>query len=416
MRIEIVAVGSELLTPFYQDTNSLFLTRRLNDLGLDVAQKAVVGDNVSDLSAYVRQAPERRVNLMIVMGGLGPTADDVTREGVAEALSRKLVLDEDILKKITERFKRRGREMPLINKKQAYVLEGAKPLENKNGSAPGQWIEHGPMRIVLLPGPPVELTPMFEESVWPRLAASGRGITVRRVFKITGLTESEVDTKIRDVFPRIPELRLTILARPGQVEVHIAAFSQEGARDGPSALERLSRDVLDRLGKNVFSTNGEEIEEVVGTLLRRRKRTLAAAESCTGGLIASRITDVPGSSDYFLEGSVTYSNSSKISRLEVSSELIDAHGAVSPEVARAMAFGVRIKTGADFGLSVTGIAGPAGGTPEKPVGLVYTALAWNGGVDIEKNFFLGKRTQVKFQASQRALDMLRRFLEDHERG
>jgi nicotinamide-nucleotide amidase len=414
MRIEIIAVGSELLTPFYQDTDSLFLTGRLNDLGFEVAQKTVVGDEAGDLRASIEQALGRGCDLVFVIGGLGPTFDDITREVVAEALNKKLVLNPDILNKIVERFRRRGKRMSVANQKQAYVLEGAATLENKNGSAPGQWIEAGKTKIVLLPGPPVELRPMFEETVRPRLLAAQPGVLVRTVFKIAGLTESEVDTKIADLLPRNSDVRVTILARPGQIEVHAASFSKESDGRAEAALESLSGAVTDRLGKDIFSTDGEELEDVIGSLLLRRHQTLATAESCSGGLLASRITDVPGSSDYFLEGFVTYSNPSKILRLDVPSVLIEAHGAVSSEVARAMAVGVRAKSGADFGLSTTGIAGPSGGTPEKPVGLVYTGLAWERSVRVEKDVFLGNRGQVKFQASQRALDILRRFLDSDE--
>jgi len=409
MKIEILAVGSELLSPFFQDTNSLYLTRRLNDLGLDVTRKTVVGDDFEELSGAIRAAAAGS-DLVLIMGGLGPTGDDITREACAEALGRPLVFKEELLVRIEERFKRRGKVMPPSNRTQANLLEGAEVLQNDNGTAPGQWLLYGKTRLALLPGPPRELKPMFEAAVWPKLQDWRKGATKRLAFKITGLTESEVEGRIADLYPKIPELRLTVLSSPGQIEIHLTSFGEEGAGGAAAALEILGGEIGRRLGDHVFSSAGEELEEVVGRLLGEGRRTLATAESCSGGLLAGRITNVSGSSAYFLEGFITYSNRAKSARLGVSEDLILACGAVSPEVARAMAMGVRIQSGVDYGLAVTGIAGPTGGTPEKPVGLVYTALAWDGGEDVRRNLFLGGREPVKFQSTQKALDMLRRRL------
>ena len=409
MKIEILAVGSELLSPFFQDTNSLYLIRRLNDLGLDVTRKTVVGDDFEELHDAVQTAAARS-DLVLIMGGLGPTGDDITRDACAAALGRKLFLKEDLLVRIEERFRRRGKVMPLSNRSQARLLEGAEALRNDNGTAPGQWLIHGKTRVVLLPGPPRELEPMFEEAVWPKLRDWRKGVTERRTFKITGLTESEVEARIADLYPKARDLRLTILSSPGQIEIHLTSFHEEGAGTSAAALDGLGAEIDRRLGNHIFSSTGDELEAVVGRFLRESRRTLATAESCTGGLLAHRITNIPGSSDYFLEGCITYGNRAKTVRLGVPADLISAHGAVSSEVARAMAEGVRAMSGADCGLAVTGIAGPTGGSAEKPVGLVYTALAWNGGTDIRKNLFLGGRESVKFQSSQRALDMLRRYL------
>jgi len=414
MKIEILAVGSELLTPFFLDTNSLYLTQRLNDLGLDVSKKIVVGDDRDNLLSCI-QAALAEADLLLIMGGLGPTGDDITRDVCAEALGKKLVFREDILKKIEERFKRRGRDMPLSNTKQAYIIEGAEAFENKNGTAPGQWLVHGQTRVVLLPGPPRELKPMFEAGIWPKLKEWQKGTMVRKTLKITGLTESEVEGCISGLYPASRDLRLTILASPGQIEIHLTSFATEDWGVADLKIEALALEIGRQLEDHIFSSSGEELEAVVGRLLREQKRTLATAESCTGGLLAARITNVPGSSEYFLEGFITYSNRAKNLRLDVPLELITSHGAVSYEAARAMAEGVRAKAEADFGLAVTGIAGPTGGTPEKPVGLVYTALAWDGGVNVEKNLFLGQREQVKFQSSQKALDMLRRVLQKTRR-
>jgi nicotinamide-nucleotide amidase len=409
MKTEILAVGSELLTPFFQDTNSLYLTERLNDLGLGVSLKTIVGDDRESLLFCIKNALLHS-DILLVMGGLGPTEDDITREVLAEALSRRLIYRDDIFQKIEARFKRRGIAMPVANKKQAYILEGADVLENKNGTAPGLWLEEGRTRIALLPGPPLELKPIFEEYVWPKLESLQRGFTSRRVLKISGLTESEVEALIAGLYPRGPECGLTILAVPGQIELHLYAFSQDASSPAAKNIEELEGKILARLNDSVFSTSGEELEEVVGRLLGKQGKTLATAESCTGGLLGHRLTNVPGSSEYFLEGFIAYSNSAKIRDLDIPEKLIQAHGAVSAEVARAMAVGVRQKAGASYGLAVTGIAGPTGGTAEKPVGLVYTALARDDGVDVTKNIFLGNRKQIKFQSSQKALDMLRRHL------
>jgi len=409
MKIEILAVGSELLTPFYQDTNSLYLAQRLNDLGLEVSFKTVVGDDREDLLVCIKNAL-LQADVLLAMGGLGPTEDDITREVFAEALGRHLVYRPDIFQKIEARFRRRSLAMPAANKKQAYIIHGSEVLENKNGTAPGLWLEEGRTRIALLPGPPAELKPMFEDLVWPKLAAFQKGSSFRRVLKIAGLTESEVEIRISGLYPKGQGLGLTILASPGQIEIHLNAFAPDASGLPSKKIENLGQRILERLGDHVFSTTGEELEEVVGRLLGEHRKTLAVAESCSGGLLGHRLTNVSGSSEYFLEGSIAYSNQAKIRDLNVPESLIQSRGAVSAEVAQAMAEGVRRKAGSSFGLAITGIAGPTGGTAEKPVGLVFSAVSWEGGVDIVKNVFLGNREQVKFQSTQTALDMLRRRL------
>jgi len=409
LKIEIMAIGSELLTPYFQDTNSLYLTERLNDLGMEVSYKTIVGDDWDDLVLCIKQALSR-ADIIMAMGGLGPTRDDRTREAFATVLERKLCFDEELLHKIEERFKRRALSMPLINKKQSYFINGAEILENRNGTAPGLWLDTGSNKIILLPGPPHELKPMFESSVWPRLQKLRADYTVRIVLKITGLTESKIETLISDLYPQDPHLRITTLAYPGQIEIHLTGHSKGSQGEAEQRAHKLEKNILERLKKNVFSTSGEELEEVAGKLLRDNKKTLAVAESCTGGLLGHRITNVPGSSDYFLQSVVAYSNEAKIHLLGVSPDLIEKYGAVSSQVAKAMAEGIREKARPSLGLAVTGIAGPTGGTPEKPVGLVYTALAWEKGSEVSKNLFLGNRETIKFQSSQKALDMVRRHL------
>lgn len=409
LKIEIMAIGSELLTPHFQDTNSLYLTQRLNDLGMEVSYKTIVGDDWDDLFLCIKQALSR-ADIIIAIGGLGPTRDDRTREAFATVLERKLRFNEELLQKIEERFKRRELSMPAVNKKQSYVIDGAEILENKNGTAPGLWLDTGSRKIILLPGPPQELKPMFESSAWPRLKKLRTDYTARKILKTTGLTESRIETLISDLYPLDPHLGLTTLAYPGQIETLLTSYSKKNQDQAEQRALKLEKNIIERLKDNVFSKSGEELEEVVGKLLRLKKKTLAVAESCTGGLLGHRITNVPGSSDYFLQGVVAYSNEAKINLLGIPPDLIEKHGAVSSQVAKAMAQGIREKAQSSFGLAVTGIAGPAGGTPEKPVGLVYTALAWDRGSEVSKNLFLGSRDIIKFQSSQKALDMVRKHL------
>jgi nicotinamide-nucleotide amidase len=329
---------------------------------------------------------------------------------VAAALGRKLVFREDLLRRIEDRFRRRSIPMPATNRKQAYLIRGAVALPNNNGTAAGQWVETGRKILVLLPGPPHELRAMFESSVFPRLEKMRCGYLVRRVFKTAGLTESQVEELIADLYPKGDDVDITVLASPGQIEVHLTSFSPLSRPDAELMLRPVEKQLRRRLGAYVFSQSGELLEEAVGCLLKTKNKTLAVAESCSGGLLSHRLTNVPGSSDYFLEGVVAYSNAAKVGGLGVRSSLIEAHGAVSAPVALAMAAGMRRRARSDLGLSITGIAGPAGGSPEKPVGLVYIALAWAGGGEVVNNLFLGNRELVKIQSTQKALDILRRHL------
>jgi competence/damage-inducible protein CinA-like protein len=410
MKVEIIAVGTELLTPDFQDTNSLRLAAGLNSIGLEVAFKTVVGDDEQNLVQVFRTALGR-ARLVLCMGGLGPTEDDRTRETLAKVLRRKLVFHEEIRARIRERFKRRGLPMSASNLKQCYVPEGAEILDNPNGTAPGLWLETGRHMIALLPGPPHEILPMFETKVLPRLAGFGRCPTVRRVIRLTGLGESSMETRLRAVYAAKPkDVTLTTLASPGDLSI---CFTYSGKRSRAAAaalLDGLERSVGQVLGPWIYSLNGESLEEIVGRLLKDRSMTIACAESCTGGLIGHRLTDVPGSSAYFLESAVVYGNRAKTRRLGVPSALIERHGAVSAQVARAMALGIRKTSGADIGIAVTGVAGPGGGTPRKPVGLVYVAIARGRGTKVLRNLFFGGRAQVKFQSSQKALDLVRKTL------
>jgi nicotinamide-nucleotide amidase len=279
-----------------------------------------------------------------------------------------------------------------------------------HGTAPGLWVTAGEKVLILLPGPPHEIEPMFENYVMPRFTKLQKRFIARRAVKTAGLTESRIESLLSDIYPLPPSVQLTTLAYPGQIELHLFSRFFKNQREADSALDDFEDELHMRLGDHIFSSNGEDLEEVTGRLLRQAQKTLSIAESCTGGLLGHRITNVPGSSDYFQQGFVTYSNDSKVQLLSVPKGLIAQHGAVSKEVAAAMAVGIREKAGSDFGLSITGIAGPKGGTPEKPVGLVYVGLSWKSGIKTTKNIFLGNREIIKYQSSQKALDILRRHL------
>ncbi len=408
MNAEIIAVGSELLGPHRLDTNSLFLTEQLNRLGIEVRWKAVVGDNEADIADAVMRALSR-ADLVLVSGGLGPTADDLTRQSVARALDRRLNLEERILESIERRFRARGLKMPEINQRQAMVLEGAEILDNPAGSAPGQWLRQDGRVLALLPGVPGELEAMFAQQVRPRLEKFATGqVLVTRVLKIVGLFESQVDEMAAPVYSRYDNPATTILASPGEIQLHLRAASATEAQ-ACEALNELTRRLELVLGDHIFSEDGQTLEEVVGMYLSMKGRTLAVAESCTGGLLAERITRVPGSSRYFRGGVISYSNEAKMRWLDVPRSLLETCGAVSSETARIMAESVRHRFEADFGLSISGIAGPSGGTAAKPVGLVYVALAEVGRhSEVVEKRYPGARDRVRLQATQTALDMLRR--------
>ncbi len=406
---EIIAVGSELLTPHRTDTNSLWLTERLNSVGIEVKLKTVVGDDDARLEETIRDALKRS-GVVITTGGLGPTEDDITRKIAARALSRRLTLDERVLEDIRAKFLHWGRKMPEINARQAMVLEGATVLDNPNGTAPGLYVEHEGRAVALLPGPPRELKPMFERDVLPRLAARAGDVrVVRRVLRVTGMGESAVDERIAPVYRQYENPQTTILFTSSEIEIHLTAQGRH-EQEAELLLDGLAGQIEERLGDAVFAFRGESMEEVVGLRLAVAGFTVATAESCTGGLVAHRLTEVPGSSTYFMEGVVTYSNEAKTRLLGVPPELIEAHGAVSAEVAEAMAEGVKRRAGVDFGLSVTGVAGPGGGTEAKPVGLVYIALADDAHTEHRRLMLPGDRHLIRWRSSQAALDLLRRRL------
>jgi nicotinamide-nucleotide amidase len=406
---EIIAIGSELLAPDRTDTNSLWLTEKLNSIGIEVKLKTIVGDDDARLEEAIKDAT-RRSKFVITTGGLGPTEDDITRKVAARALGRRLLLDETILAELREKFRSFGHVMPERNSRQAMVIERAEVLPNPNGSAPGLFIEHEGVCVVLLPGPPREMRPMFENHVLAKLEASAGSVKIsRRMLRVAGLGESAVDEKIAPIYTQYDNPQTTILFNQSEIEIHLTARGRTEAEAG-ALLDRLSEQLEERLGNSVFSFAGEKMEEVVALKLTVGGYTLSVAESCTGGLIAQRLTDVPGSSKFFIEGAVTYSNDAKTRALGVEPVLLLEHGAVSAPVAEAMAEGMRKRAHTDFALSVTGIAGPGGGSEEKPVGLVYIALADDAHTEHRKLIIPGDRQLIRWRASQAALDLLRRRL------
>jgi nicotinamide-nucleotide amidase len=410
----IIAVGSELLTPHKTDTNSLYVTEVLNDLGIAVAFKQIVGDNRDELTAHVAHALARHP-VLILTGGLGPTDDDLTREVVAAHLHLPLDEDAAILEAIERRFAARGWKMPAVNRRQAQVPRGAAVLSNPHGTAPGLWIEHGDRAIALLPGPPREMKPMMDGEVRRRLAARAGDIRLhRRLVRVSGKGESAVEEIVQPIYStwlqQSPAIETTILAGLGQVELHLVTQSAD-AVSASAALNAAVSQLTDALGADVVSTDGAVLEAVVGDLLRQRQWWVAFAESCTGGLATSRMTDIPGSSEYIERSIVAYSNRAKIELLDVPEGLIAAHGAVSEPVAAAMAAGIRKRTGVNVGIGITGIAGPGGGTDQKPVGTVCIAVDGATGEAKVRTFrFPGGREMVKAMSANWAIDMLRRYL------
>jgi nicotinamide-nucleotide amidase len=413
MKSEIIAVGSEMLTPHRQDTNSLFLTEKLNELGVTVAFKTIVGDKRKDLSSAFRTALGR-VDIVILMGGLGPTEDDLTREAVAETLDRKLRRDGPLVAALHIRATSWRIPMPENNLKQADVIEGATILPNDNGSAPGQWLditfENYRKLVVLVPGPPSECKPLFETEVVPRLReALPKRAIAKRSLKAAMIPESQADKLLAPVYTTYADVETTILAHNGDIQLVLQCVKKD-----PEAAQKRVNELAGKLEELLddwlYSSDGESLEQIVLYYLGLRQATLATAESCTGGLVAQRITSVPGSSRSFLGGAVVYSNELKTQFAGVPAELIEQHGAVSEQVARALAEGIRKRTGATIGLGITGIAGPGGGTETKPVGLVYIAVSDVNKTEALERNFRGPRARVREWAAQQALDLVRRRL------
>ncbi len=413
MKAEIIAVGSEMLTPYRQDTNSLYITEKLNELGIAVDFKTIAGDRLKHLVDAVRHALGR-VDILVLSGGLGPTEDDLTREAVAEALGVRVKRDPDIIAHLYKRAAARRWTMTRNNEKQADLIEGATILANNLGSAPGQWLDTvvGKHRklAMLLPGPPHELKAMFEEHCLPRLKeiVPQRHIATR-VLKVAMIGESAADAKIAPIYTQYKDVETTILAHMGDIELRLSC-AKPIADLAQTRVDELAGKIEEELDDFIYSSQGETLEQIVLYYLEMRGATLAVAESCTGGMVAERLTSVSGSSRSFIGGAIVYSNRLKTELAGVDAKLIADHGAVSREVAVALAEGIRERCGSTIGLGITGIAGPSGGSEEKPVGLVYVAVSDAEGTDWLEKRFASDRDGVRFYASQQALDLVRRRL------
>lgn len=413
MNAEIIAVGSEMLTPFRQDTNSLYITDRLNQLGVRVVFKTIVGDRRDHLTAAITAAL-KRTDVVVLTGGLGPTEDDLTREATADALGVRLRRDSDLVARLYARAAERRLQITPNNSRQADVIEGAVLLENQFGSAPGQWLDlvfEGHRKLVLLlPGPPQECNPLFDQACMPRLreALPVRHIA-RRTLKAAMIGESQADARIAPIYNRFTDVETTILAHAGDIQLNLICSKpvQELAQ---RRVDELASRIEEELDDFIYSSQGESLEQIVLYYLEMRGATLAVAESCTGGLLAERLTRIGGSSRSFLGGAVVYSNALKTEFADVPPAMIDQYGAVSRQVAAAMAEGIRERACATFGVGITGVAGPGGGSEEKPVGLVYIAIAGDKHTDVVEKRFPGDRDRIRYYASQQALDMVRRRL------
>ena len=402
---EIIAIGSELLTPQKVDTNSLYLTDQLNALGVEVVRKTIVGDERARLTDTILAAIARS-QVIVLTGGLGPTEDDLTRDAVAAALGRSMDFHQEISDQIEERLRRYGRKMVEINRRQAYIIEGAEILPNDRGTAPGQWIARNGVVLMLLPGPPNELKAMFEKQCLPRLEKFLPPQVIRtRFFRTVGMTESELDQMISPVYTRYANLATTILAVSGEIHIHLRARCAS-ANEAETVLEKACAEIEPLLGDRIYSRNGDSLEQVIGDLLRARRASLSVAESLTGGLLGGRITAVPSSSDYFRGGFVVYSNEMKTKLLGVPPEMLAEHTAVSEPVAKAMAEGAKTRTSSDYAVSMTGYAGPDG----EKVGLVFIGLATPAGTEVRRIMFPADRERVRAFSTNTALDFLRRKL------
>ena len=413
MKAEIIAVGSEMLTPWRQDTNSLYLTEKLNEIGVTVNFKTIVGDRQKDLVNAIRTALGR-VDILVLMGGLGPTEDDLTREAVADALSLTLRRDATQVAALHARAASWRITMPQNNLKQADVLERATILPNANGSAPGQWLDatfEGYRKLLMLiPGPPHECKPLFDTECLPRLRETiPQRHMAKRTLRAAMIPESQADKLLAPIYTTYPDVETTILAHAGDIQLTLLC-TKPNAELARQRVDELAGRLEETLEDWLYSSTGESLEQIVLYYLGLRQSTLAVAESCTGGLVSQRITSVPGSSRSFVGGAVVYSDPLKAAFAGVSAELIAKHGAVSAEVAEALANGIRIRTGATLGLGITGIAGPSGATENKPVGLVYIALSDPNRTDVMDRTFRGDRQRIREFASQQALDLVRRRL------
>lgn len=408
MNAEIIAVGTELLMGQIANTNAQYLSSRLADLGINVYYHSVVGDNPARLKACLKQALERS-DVVITTGGLGPTKDDLTKETVAEVFGLPMVLHQESLDYISEYFEKQNRRMSENNVRQAYFPEGSEIVPNQKGTAPGCIVQQGGKIVIMLPGPPRELIPMFEETIFPFFEGKTNQVIGSRMLKIFGIGESEIEMRIMDLIDNQSNPTIAPYAGTGEVSLRVTARGRD-RKEVETLIAPVIKEIRERLYPHVYSEAGETLEEVVLKLLKEKGWTLSTAESCTGGMLASRIVSVPGASEVFDRGFITYSNEAKIQELGVSQDTLDRWGAVSRETAEEMAMKLVEKTKTAAGLAVTGIAGPGGGTPEKPVGLVYVAAALNGRVESVELNLRGERERIRTVSCHHALDLLRKML------
>ncbi len=412
MRAIFIAVGSELLDRDRIDTNSLYVAKKLREKGILIDMKISVCDNLENLSWIVKNA-YKRAQLLIITGGLGPTEDDLTRESVANALKKDLLFKESIVDEIRETFLKRGiRRMPEINKRQAFVIEGAEVLTNNIGTAPGLYIDDEICKVLLLPGPPIEMIPMFDKVFEEKIAPLSNFFIYTKSLKFSGITESETDSKIAEIYAKYKNPRTTILAAPGLIEVHLIGRSKKSIDEAQTLTDELAEKIKERMKDYILTEKDISFEELIVNELRSRQITLSVAESCTGGAFGNRITNIPGSSEIFLGGIIAYSNELKAKMLEVKEETLKKYGAVSKETAKEMAQGIRKKSGSDIGISITGIAGPGGATKGKPVGLVFMHLNSEKEDRGIYKIFPNNRNIVKTGAVNYSLNLIKKYLDD----
>jgi len=411
MNCEFIAVGTEILLGQILNTNAKFISEELANLGINMYYQTVVGDNEERLTNAVHAALSR-ADMIITSAGLGPTNDDITKEVVAKAMDIPLELDDESMRRIEERFKVMHRDFNYdIQKKQAYMPKGCCILPNNNGTAPGCIIEKDGKVIVVLPGPPKELKPMYLESVRPYLAGFSKDMLYSRVIKIFGMGEAAVEEIFGEEMKTAQNPTMAPYAKQGETTLRVTAKCHE-ENEGKQLVEAKMAQIVERLGDVVYSTNDETLPQTVVKLLTEKKKAIALAESCTGGLVATSITDVPGASAVFAEGYVTYSNEAKMKNLGVAEDTLKAHGAVSEQTAGEMAKGLKVRSGADIAVSITGIAGPDGATSEKPLGLVYVGISAGEKTYVKELHLFGTRENVRYTAMLNACDLVRRVLSD----
>lgn len=414
MRAIFIAVGSELLEMDRIDTNSIFVSLKLLEHGILTDMKFVCSDEVENLSWLIKKAV-KRAQLVVISGGLGPTDDDITREAVSKALKIPLIFKEEIVDKIKIIFKKRGIDMPGINSRQGFILENATILENSVGSAPGQYIDTGDCKVLILPGPPRELNPMFLKILKETIAPLSKYFVYKRTFKFSGITESEADARMSGIYARYKNIKTTILASPGVIDLALLGRSKKTVDEAKDSVDELSEKIIEKMQDFLITEEDISFEQYIINELRKNNLTLSVAESCSGGSLGDRITSVAGSSKVFLGGVISYSNKLKSSLLNVPEELLEEKGAVSKEVAKKMAEEIRKITGSDIGISITGIAGPDGASKYKPVGLVYMHLNAENYDRGTYQIFPGDRDIIKKRSVNFSLNLIREYLLEREK-